>query len=193
MILCVWKYAATNDQFAVRPAESLDMMVARFVASMMMHINVEKDVRMGIQMMKYAVNHHENFNNVVPAFVMGLNSTILSLIVEINVMIILSSMPNILGVVMKYVSLAAIANIPRFYYNSLVEHRMCDAVKSVNLKITKFRYQNPLKNAKWHIKWMRLIAKSWRLLFCSCSFYFMPFTAIFLNFQFMVGTTPFEK
>ena len=76
-------------------------------------------------MMKYAVNHSENFNNVVPAFVMGLNATILSLIVEINVMIILSSMPNILGVVMKYVSLAAIANIPRFYYASLVEHKMC--------------------------------------------------------------------
>ena len=90
-------------------------------------------------MMKYAVNHSENFNNVVPAFVMGLNATILSLIVEINVMIILSSMPNILGVVMKYVSLAAIANIPRFYYASLVEHRMA-AVSNISLKITNFRH-----------------------------------------------------
>ena len=162
------------------------MMVARFVASMMMHINVEKDVRNGIQMMKYAVNHYENFNNVVPAFVMGLNSTILSLIVEINVMIILSSMPNILGVVMKYVSLAAIANIPRFYYNSLVEHRM-SSVNQVKLKITKFRHNNPLEGAPWYIKFMRFVYKFWRLLFCSCSFYFMPFTAIFLNFQFMVN------
>ena len=181
MILCVWKYAYSNDKFAVRPAESLDMMVARFVASMMMHINVEKDVRMGIQMMKYAVNHSENFNNVVPAFVMGLNATILSLIVEINVMIILSSMPNILGVVMKYVSLAAIANIPRFYYASLVEHKMC-GINQVSLKITNFRSKNLIKHAPCHIKLMRFIAKSWRILFCSCSFYFMPFTAIFLNF-----------
>jgi hypothetical protein len=139
MILCVWKYAYVNDEFVVRPAESLDMMVARFVASMMMHINVEKDVRGGINMMKYAVNHSENFNNVVPAFWIGLNSTIISLIVEVNVMIILSSMPNILGVVMKYVSLAAIANIPRFYYSSLVEHRM-SSVNTVNLKVTKFRH-----------------------------------------------------
>ena len=139
MILCVWKFAYSNDKFAVRPAESLDMMVARFVASMMMHINVEKDVRMGIMMMKYSVNHYQHFNNVVPAFLMGFNSTILSLIVEINVMIILSSMPNILGVVMKYVSLAAIANIPRFYYSSLVEHRM-SVVNNVNLKVTKFRH-----------------------------------------------------
>ena len=137
-------------------------------------------------MMKYAVNHYENFNNVVPAFILAMMSTILSLIVEINVMVILSSMPNVLGVVMKYVSLAAIANIPRFYFSSLVEHRMC-STKDMKLAITKFRYQQPLKNAPFSIKVMRLIYKCWRILFCSCSFYFMPFTAIFLNFNFMIN------
>jgi hypothetical protein len=157
------------------------MMVARFVASMMMHINVEKDVRGGINMMKYAVNHPDNFNNVMPAFMLALNSTIISLIVEINVMIILSSMPNILGVVMKYVSLAAIANIPRFYYSSLVEHRM-SAINGISLPISRFRHQNILKGAPISIRIMRVIYKFWRCLFCSCSFYFMPFTAIFLNF-----------
>jgi hypothetical protein len=181
MILCVWKYAYDDKAFVVSPAESLDMMVARFVASMMMHINVEKDVRGGISMMKYAVNHPDNFNNVTPSFFMALVATIISLIVEVNVMIILSSMPNILGVVMKYVSLAAIANIPRFYYASLVEHRM-SSVSSLSLQVSRFRHQNILEGAPIHLKIMRVIYKFWRLLFCSCSYYFMPFTAIFLNF-----------
>jgi hypothetical protein len=70
-------------------------------------------------MMKYSVNHYRQFNNVIPAFLIGFNCTLISLIVEINVMIILSSLKDILGVVLKYVSLAAIANIPRFYYGSL--------------------------------------------------------------------------
>jgi hypothetical protein len=48
MILCIWFYAATSSGFVVTPASSLDMMAARCVASMMMHINVEKDVRNGI-------------------------------------------------------------------------------------------------------------------------------------------------
>lgn len=65
-------------------------------------------------------------------------------------------MPNILGVVMKYVSLAAIANIPRFYYNSLVEHRMAE-VKDKKLKITKFRYMNPRKEAPFGIHVLRII------------------------------------
>ena len=68
-------------------------MVARFLASMMMHINVEKDVRNGIAMMKYVCNHHDHFTNVYPSFVIGFLLMIISLIVEINVMIILSSMP----------------------------------------------------------------------------------------------------
>lgn len=45
MILCIWKYAATNEGFAIRPVKTLDMMIARFLASAFMHINVEKDVR----------------------------------------------------------------------------------------------------------------------------------------------------
>ena len=122
------------------------MVACRFIASMMMHINCEKDVRNGIQMMKYAVNHRENFNNVYPAFFMGFMVMLISFIVEINVMLILASMPNVLGVVCKYVSLAAVANIPRFYFNSLVEHEMLN-VKNIELKITNFRYMDPLKDA----------------------------------------------
>jgi len=72
MIINIWDYAKYNENFAITAACSLDMMVARFVASMMMHINVEKDVRNGINMMKYAVNHYQHFNNVYPAFCIGL-------------------------------------------------------------------------------------------------------------------------
>jgi len=44
MIGCIWKYASNNDEFIVQPAKELNMTIARFVASMFMHINVEKDV-----------------------------------------------------------------------------------------------------------------------------------------------------
>ena len=47
---------------------------------------------------------------------------------------------------MGYVSLAAISNIPRFYYNSLVDHKLLDVCK-VNLDITKFRHMNPRQDA----------------------------------------------
>ena len=139
LILGTWKYAIENDKFYIRPASGLDMMVARFVASMMMHINVEKDVKNGISMMKYVCNHHDHFTNIYPPFAIGILLMTCSFIVEVNVMIILSNMPDILGVIMKYVSLAAIANIPRFYYNSLVEHKAL-SFGGLKVSITKFRH-----------------------------------------------------
>ena len=74
--------------------------------------------------MKYAVNHHENFTNVYLAFFIAFFLTMISIIVELKLMIILTSMHDILGVVMKYVSLAAISKIPGFYYTSLNEHKL---------------------------------------------------------------------
>jgi len=185
MIVCIWNYAWTNDEFAIRPVKSIDMMICRFLASVMMHINVEKDVQAGIKMMKYVVNHHENFTNPYPPFFLGLVSSIISLIVEVNVMIILTSMSNVLSVINKYVSLAAIVNVPRFYYSSLVEHRTTGC-NNIKLDITRFRHQNNKRTCT--MKVLHSIYKLWKMIFSSISFYFMPFTAIFLNFGFMISS-----
>jgi hypothetical protein len=106
--------------------------------------------------MKYAVNHHENFTNVYPAFFIAFFLTMISIIVELNVMIILTSMHDILGVVMKYVSLAAISKIPGFYYLSLNEHKLLQ-YGGKTLKITKFRRDNPLKGADYRIYFLRFV------------------------------------
>ena len=99
------------------------MMLTRFIASMLMHINVEKDLRAGINMMKYASIHSENFTNVHAPFFIAFLLTVSSLAIELNVMLVLTSIPNVLGVIMKYVSLCAIQHLPRFYYGSLVGHK----------------------------------------------------------------------
>ena len=181
MIMCIWKYVSLDDAFEIKRAVSLDMMVARFMASMMMHINVEKDVRGGLMMMKYVVNHHDRFTNAYAPFFLAFLLTLIAIIVEINVMIILSSMQEILGVVMKFVSLASIANIPRQYYSSLVQHKMLIS-GGFKLDIVNFRHKNPLKNAPYGIYCLRVIFKCLRATFCGFSYYFMPFMTILLNF-----------
>ena len=90
----------------------------------MMHLNIEKDLRNGITMMKYAVNHYENFHNVYVAFFVAFLLTLSSYTIEISIIMVLTSLPNVLEIIMKYVSLSAIANIPRFYYNSLVDYKL---------------------------------------------------------------------
>ena len=187
MILCLWKYIRDETSgFAITVPMTLDMMIARFVASMMMHINVERDVRAGLMMMKFAVNHHDHFTNVYPAFTIAFFLTLLSLIIEVNVMIILTSMQDIFGIILKFVSLTCIATIPKSYYDSLSQHKLliCGGYK---LEITKFRKDYPLERASGGVICLRFVQKIMRIFYCSTSFYFMPFMAIFLNFNFMIS------
>ena len=59
---------------------------------MMMHMACEKEIRNGINMMKYSINHYENFTNPYAAFFIAFISMVISFITEFNVMMILSSM-----------------------------------------------------------------------------------------------------
>lgn len=151
---------------------------------MLMHINVEKDVRNGISMMKYAVNHRDNFNNVYVAFTVALLLALTSFMVEFTVVLVLTSISSTLEVIMKYVSLAAIANIPRFYYGSLVDHKLL-VVAGHKITIENRRCRQPLKDAPCIIWIFRIIQKSMRLFFCAWSYYFMPFTSLAITY--MVG------
>ena len=87
----MWNYAKTSTKFVRVPASSMSLIAARFLACMIMHINVEKDVQLGIKMMKYCVNHYENFTNPHASFFIALLHFFLSISVEINVIIIFTS------------------------------------------------------------------------------------------------------
>lgn len=187
MIFCVFQYERQNFEHLITPSDSLDMMIARFIASIMMHINVEQDVKQGITMMKYATNHWREFNNPMMPFITGLLSTLIALIIEFNVMIILSALPDLLGIIVRYVSLASIAKVPQIYFGSLSNMNISEKLKDKKLNITQHRHDNPLKDAPLSVHVMRYIYKVFRIIFCSVLFYFTPFATIFLNAQFMVG------
>lgn len=47
-IITIWAYAIQHNEFAIITPDGIEILLARFVASLLMHINVEKDVRNGI-------------------------------------------------------------------------------------------------------------------------------------------------
>jgi len=50
-----------GNKFEIVPAKSYKIIIPRFLASVMMHLNVEPDIRNGLTLMKYAVNHPSKF------------------------------------------------------------------------------------------------------------------------------------
>ena len=63
--------------------------------------------------------------------------TMIGLFVEFNVMLILTTIPDVIGVIMKYVSLAGIVNVPRLYFASLTSEHVLRRVNGMKLDITK--------------------------------------------------------
>jgi len=132
------------------------VLMARFITSMMMHIIVEKDLAHSLNMMKYLVNHHQHFVNPYASFLFGFLSFIISLHVEINALVIFASMTNVTGIVVKYVAIAAIINIPRFYVLCISDNIGLDCI-NVQLKVINFRKDNKLKDAPCGIRCLRLV------------------------------------
>ena len=121
LIFVVWVYAF-EDNFTIFIPDEVEVLTTRFIASMMMHLQVEKDIRNGLNMMKYAVRHYERFNNVNMGFLIAFLHTVSCFLLEFSVILVLLSLQDVLQIIMKYVSLSAISNIPRFYYNSLYDN-----------------------------------------------------------------------
>ena len=120
----IWrKFIVYNDYYVIAP-RTIDVLIMRFIASICMHLNVEKDVRQGLLMMRYANNHWGDFENVHIAFGISFLLTFISLAIEVTVILLLTTINDEVEVIMKYVPLSAMANLPRFYYNSLVDHKM---------------------------------------------------------------------
>jgi hypothetical protein len=88
--------------------------------------------------MKYSINHHEYFTSPYAAFLLAFLHFFVNISVEVNVIIILTSIQDVLETLMKYVALAVAAQIPKFYFASLVANKMLTVNNKV-IKITKQR------------------------------------------------------
>ena len=61
MIGLIIRYMFTCETFYIQPAKNFLFMVPRFLSSMLMHINVGEEVRGGLMLIKWALNHPSKF------------------------------------------------------------------------------------------------------------------------------------
>ena len=91
--------------------------------------------------MKYSINHHENFSTPYPAFLIAFLHFFNNISIEINVIIVLSSIQDVMDTLMKNVGLAVASKIPFFYFSSLVANKMLK-VNQKSIQIKKYRTEH---------------------------------------------------
>jgi hypothetical protein len=140
MIGLIMMYEIYSPDFEIVPSDSFSIILARLFASMMMHLNVEPEIRAGLKLAKYCVNHpsrfrgavsvgedgkeHINISAVFPPFFLAMSQAIVGLIVEFNVLVYLTSLKKLLEVIMKFVTLAAICKFDDMYASALQDNKM---------------------------------------------------------------------
>lgn len=110
----------THDNgFTIELPETLVVLGARFICSILMHLQVEGDMRQGLQMMKYVTNHPKEFTNSFYAFFVPLMQCLGGLASEIFCIIFLCSLQNPINIIIRFVAFASIGKVDNFYASAL--------------------------------------------------------------------------
>ena len=128
-------------------------------------------------MMKYAINHEEEFETPLAAICIGLNSAVFTATLTLCCIIKMVSQDNIIDTLNSYVAFAAIVMAPNFAYLGLPVGHPMKAV-SPDLKITN---KKRTIRDRTCINWTyRIIYKILRLCYTSFWYYFLPLIPLIL-------------
>ena len=108
-----------GETFVIVLPPSVSVMGARFICTILMHLQVESDIRQGLRMMKFVTNQPFDFSNPVSAFFVSLMQIAGGLSAEIACILFLGSIDKAIDVIIKFVALASIANVDNIYASAL--------------------------------------------------------------------------
>ena len=99
-----------------------------------MHLQVEGDMRQGLKMMKYSINHAKDFSNPFYAFFVALMQSIGGMFAEIACIIFLCSLSDPINIIIRFIAFASIGKIDNFYADALpAENKIKNSEKSFQI------------------------------------------------------------
>lgn len=171
------------EGFAILLPSSLTILGARFVCSILMHLQVEADMRQGVSMMKYVTNHPHDFSNPYYAFMVAMMQCMGGLLAEIFCIMFLCSLNDPINIIIRFVAFGSIAMIDNIYFNALSPDHKLKKRKPADFEIKNKRadYEGLNgKDRKFSFYVARFIYKTIRVAYASFIFYFLPYLAVFV-------------
>lgn len=201
MILFIGTIIA-GDSFEIVLPSNVSVLGARFICTILMHLQVEGDMRQGLRMMKYVTNHPFDFSNPSSAFFVALMQTLGGLAAEIACILFLGSIDKAIDVIIKFVALASIAKVDDIYASALPAdgNKIKKASKPLMIRVHKrdweahaelnqnsspavsHKTQNEMDNVGWSRKIGRFVFKILRVTYGCWIFYFLPYSSLFLPY-----------
>ena len=185
-----------GPSFHIALPKDVIVLGARFICTILMHLQVEGDLRSGLKMMKYVTNQPFDFSNPGAAFFVALMQVIGGLAAEIACIVYLSSLDKAIDVIIKFVALASIAKVDDFYASALPSDGNKIKKKSTPMQITVHKRDwQRVKESNGEDEKLavmqkvgcgryigRFIFKTLRIAYASYIFYFLPYTTLWLPY-----------
>lgn len=111
--------AVTNEDmvaaFKEQPA-SVQIVIARFLCAVFLHISLTDETKQGFALMKYANNHPWKFRDWSQAYSIGACQTIVVITVEVVNLAILNTNQTIMDIIMNFLALVIIADFDDYFF-----------------------------------------------------------------------------
>lgn len=127
--------------FQVDMPNNQGIFFCRILAIFLMHLQIEPFYNLGLDMMKFAKNHPDQFRSFGMAFTVGFIVYTTTLATEICGVYYLSSISTIIDIVAKQVAIFFLIRVSEFYALSLgkTSKLLSDKGKESLMKVTKYR------------------------------------------------------
>ena len=106
------------ESIKARPA-SIDIVITRFICGIFMHITLICEIKQGLDMMKFANNHHFLFRRWGVAYIVGFTQLSLVVMVELINVVILVTNNTIMDTLMNFLALVIIADFDDYYISTV--------------------------------------------------------------------------
>ena len=161
------------------------IMGLRVLVSILMHLQVESETRQGIKMMKYVINHTEDFQSPFVAYLIGFCQALTGIACEIGVVSFLSTMQDPMPIMMKYMAIAMVSKVDDFYSGALDDaNRIKGPSKPLLIKNHRRDLNKRAEEYDYGIFFYagRTFYKFVRTFYTSYHFYFFPYTALIITY-----------
>jgi len=121
-------------------SDDVGIVFARFICTIILHLSQQDEVKQGLELMKYALNHRHAFLCYKKAALMGFLQSFITIGVEtVNLLVILQSTTT-QDVVFNFIAVAIISDFDNFVFSSLRNEPLKELVESDNSEFLKVQF-----------------------------------------------------
>ena len=117
------------------PADSLQIVMCRFLCAIVLHITLTDEVMQGFACMKYALNHPYKFRAWTNAYFVAFTQLMVVIVVEVVNLAILCTNHTIMDIIMNFLALVIIADFDDFFFFTVEKEMMAEMIKEKSLNL----------------------------------------------------------